>query len=703
MDRNRLFTRAYVLFAAFAIGAICIAGKILHIQFIDGAKWQTKVAHLTTELREIPATRGNIYADSGDLLATSVPIYEIRMDLKAEGLDAADFNANIDSLCIELSGLFGDRTAAQYRDRLVTARKAGNRYYLVKNNVDFDQARQTEKFHLFRRGRFKSGVIYEKQNKRIQPLGDIASRTIGYSRPGIQPVGLEGSYDDLLGGRPGQRYEKRLAGGVWMPINNSNEVDPEDGCDIYSTIDVNIQDVANSALRKQLKKHNARHGCAILMEVKTGYIKAIANLSLSGDSTYTESYNYAVGEATEPGSTFKLASMMAAFEDGKLTIHDSVDTKNGTHRFYDRIMRDSNHEGYGKVDVLTAFQKSSNVGISRLINDQYAADPEQFISRLRKMGLGQPLGIELPGEGKPQLKSPTDPSWSGVTLPWMSIGYELLMTPLQILTFYNAVANNGVMMRPLFVSEVRKNGKLIEKIDPQVINPSIASRSTIEQARQMLESVVSEGGTASNLRFGAYSIAGKTGTAQIANAQYGYKYDQAVSYQASFVGYFPSEAPEYACIVVVNGPSNNVYYGNQVAGPVFKEIADKVYAQRFDLIKSQELPHTHTALHVPISKAGNAEDLRAIFKTLRVPYEEVGQQLDWVSTTSQVDSVVISPRSIKEGLVPNVLGMSLRDGLYVLEQMGLEVRISGKGMIARQSILPGSTVRKGQIIMIELT
>src|SRR5690606_25895041 len=291
-------------------------------------------------------------------------------------------------------------------------------------------------------------------------------------------------------------------------------------------------------------------------------------------------YNYAVGEATEPGSTFKLASLMAAFEDGLIDLHDTIDTENGKYRFYDRIMRDSNGKGHGKIDVLTVFQKSSNVGISRIINESYADNPQKFVDRLYKMGLGRKLGLEISGEGKPIIKDPSDKSWSGVTLPWMSIGYETLMTPLQILTFYNAVANDGVMLKPQFVSEVQRNGITIQENKPVVLNQAIASRETIAKARKMLESVVTDEGTAANLRFGAYHIAGKTGTAQIANAKYGYKYDQAVSYQASFVGYFPAEAPEYTCIVVVNGPSNNVYYANRVAGPVFKEIADKVYAQR---------------------------------------------------------------------------------------------------------------------------
>ncbi len=702
-ERQSMVSKAYVLFLFVCLFAMAIVARLVIIQFIDGQKWEERVEHLTTDLREIVPIRGNIYADNGNLLATSVPVYEIRMDMAADGLGKKEFLTNIDSLSTALSGLFKDRTPAQYRKALSAAYTSGNRYYLVKAGVDYDQIQQATKFPLWKTGRFKSGVIFEKQTIRLQPFKNLAARTVGYNRDGVHPVGLEGAYNAELSGKPGQRYEKRLAGGVWMPIDNNNEVEPEDGCDVYTTIDVNIQDVATNALRKQLHKHNARHGCAVLMEVKTGFVKAIANLTLSGDSTYTEMYNYAVGEATEPGSTFKLASLMAAFEDGLFELTDSIDTGKGYTRFYDRIMRDSNDKGYGEIDVLTAFQKSSNVAISKLINDHYAKDPRAYVDRLFKMGLGRKLGLEIAGEGQPKIKDPDDPSWSGVTLPWMSIGYETLMTPMQILAFYNAVANDGQLVMPQFVSEVRRNGSLVRTNRPKILSQSIASRETILKAKTMLETVVSEEGTASNLRFGAYAIAGKTGTAQIANAQYGYKYDQAVSYQASFVGYFPAEAPEYSCIVVVNGPSNNVYYGNQVAGPVFKEIADKVYAQRFDLIKDSPPSENAVAYKVPVSLSGNSADLKQIFTAFDVSVNDESDDYDWVSTKTGEEEVGLERRSMRDGVTPNVVGMGLRDGLYLLENCGFEVKVQGTGMIVKQSAAPGTPTDKGRKILIELS
>jgi cell division protein FtsI (penicillin-binding protein 3) len=703
-ERNKVTNKAYVIFIGLCLFALGIAGKILVIQFVDGDRWEQKVARLTTDLREIVPARGNIYADNGHLLATSIPIYEIRMDMRAEALTPTVFGESLDSLAWHLSHLFGDKPTSKYKADLTAAYAKGSRYHLVKSGVEYHQFQQAMEFPLWRQGRFASGVIFEKNTTRRMPYGDLASRTVGYTRDGVAPVGLEGAYNTDLRGRSGQRYEKRLAGGVWMPVKSTNEIEPIDGSDLVTAIDVNIQDVAASALRKQLHKHKARHGCAVLMEVKTGYIVAISNLTMATDSSYHEVYNYAVGEATEPGSTFKLAALMAAFEDGKIELTDSIDTKNGKHRFYDRIMRDSNDKGYGKVDVLTAFQKSSNVGISRIIDEEYRSNPRQFVDRLYKMGLGRSLGLEIGGEGAPKIKDPSDKSWSGVSLPWMSIGYETLMTPLQILTFYNAVANDGVMVKPLFAKEVFRNGQSVRRIEPQVIKQSIASRETIQKAKIMLESVVSEEGTASNLRFGAYSVAGKTGTAQIANDKYGYKYAESVSYQASFVGYFPADRPEYSCIVVVNGPGNDVYYGNQVAGPVFKEISDKVFAQRFDLQREYVEPVTNqVAVHVPVSKSGNASDLKSIFKIIEIAVADESEAYPWVTTKTRNDDVLFERRTMPAGRVPNVLGMGLRDGLFLLEQAGLTVKVTGAGVIKSQSIAPGVESASGKKITIELS
>lgn len=703
-DRKKdILWRVYLLYFFACLVGVAILVRIFIIQFVEGEEWSEKSKYLTTDLKNIEAVRGNIYAEDGSLLATSIPVYEIRMDPTVQKLTDEIFAAEVDSLAWHLSKMFGDRSQAQYRNLLYKARREGNRYKLIQRKVNYNQVKKLRNFPIFRRGRNKGGLIVEKQNVRQRPYDVLAARTIGYDREEVQPVGLEGAYREVLRGRPGKRFEKRLAGGIWMPIKDGNEVEPIDGSDLITTIDINIQDVAENALRKQLELHSADHGCVVLMEVETGFIKAIANLSDRYGSGYYEYYNYAIGEATEPGSTFKLPALMAAMEDGLVDITDSVDTKSGKHRFHDRIMRDSNNKGFGKVSVQTAFEKSSNVGISRLIYDAYHKNPQRFIDRLYSMGLGTKLGVSIAGEGSPMIKNVSDKSWSGVTLPWMSIGYETLLTPLQILAFYNAVANDGVLVRPQFVSRVEQHGQLIEEKKPVVLNPSICSPQTVQKARKLLEGVVSPGGTASNLHNSVVSIAGKTGTAQIANDKYGYHYDQKVSYQASFVGYFPVDKPKYSCIVVVNGPTNDVYYGNQVAGPIFKEIALKIFAKDPEFQTDPPQDEQELLVGVPISKSGNAQDLKLVFDRFNVPVEIVDLDAEWVTTTSQKNNVKFNKTILKPNMVPNVKGMCAQDAVYLMERAGLSVAIIGKGVVKEQSVPPGAKVRDGMHVQLNLS
>jgi len=416
-----------------------------------------------------------------------------------------------------------------------------------------------------------------------------------------------------------------------MPINDDKGIEPEDGSDLITTINVNFQDVAEHALLDKVKSNNADHGCALLMEVQTGEILAIANLSRDEDGDYYEYYNYAIGESTEPGSTFKLASLIAALEDDKIKLSDSVDTENGKTKYYDAVMHDSHRGGYGIISVKKAFEVSSNVGVSKLIYRSYWKNPQEFIDRLYSMHLNEPTGIEISGEGHPEIKNVSDKSWSGVTLPWMSIGYEVKLTPLQILTFYNAIANNGKMVRPQFVKEIRRNGKVVRTIKRSIIDDAICSEKTVLAAKEMLEAVVARG-TARNLLNSHYKIAGKTGTAQIANEKYGYKYNSTVSYQASFVGYFPADKPKYSCIVVINAPSKDVYYGNQVAGPVFKEIADKVYASSIDIQEELKyLPQKISESSLP-GKV-NAKRLTNLMGEFNIPVNKV--ESEWVKVTAK--------------------------------------------------------------------
>jgi cell division protein FtsI (penicillin-binding protein 3) len=705
-EQNKDINRAYLVFIFTCLAAIVVLVKLFMVQWAEAPEWKEMAENFVTEYREIDAIRGNILADDGSLLATSVPIYEIRMDLAATALTDDVFSSGIDSLALGLAEIFSHsgRSSADFKKAIIAARRDGNRYFLVKRGVKYHEVQRAKALPIFREGRNKGGVIFEKQNKRIYPFGELAKRTIGYAIDGVTPVGLEGAYAHNLSGVNGKRLERRLIGGQWMPIRDGNEIEPQDGYDLVSTIDINIQDVAESALLKQLQLNNAHHGCAILMEVKTGHIKAIANLTYDEKSqTYAERYNYAIGEATEPGSTFKLASLLAALEEGVVKVTDSVDTGKGRRKFFDRVMHDSNHEGYGKVTVQRAFELSSNVGISSVIFDGFRKDPQRFVDRLHAMGLGRSLGLEIKGEGVPVLKSTSDKTWSGVTLPWMSIGYETTMTPLQILSFYNAVANDGALIKPQFVSEIRDKGELVWQADVEVLNPAIASKQNLAHAREMLEGVVKQG-TASNLKNAQYHIAGKTGTAQIADQESGgYGSLGERTYLASFCGYFPAEAPEYTCIVVVSAPTNQIYYGNLVAGPVFKEIADKVFAKRFDLQQTTHDNSRYDLATIPISKDGRQRDLSKVFSELGIPMHSADPDADWIRTETKEHRVDAVAQNVKENKVANVKGMPLVDALYILENQGLTVHAKGKGVVKSQSLQPGTEIYRGMDISLDLS
>jgi cell division protein FtsI (penicillin-binding protein 3) len=702
-DKQIIFSRVYLVYGMICLFALIILGQVVNVQVVQGDKWRSKEEALTRNYREIDAVRGNIYAADESLLATSIPKYEVRFDANTDALTDTYFNENVGLLADQLAQLFPENSKSEYLADLKMARVKGKRYHLIKRNVKFTELKILKDFPIFRKGKYKGGFIYVQQNKRVKPFNILAARTIGYEREGSN-VGLEGAYSKELSGVKGEQWMQKISGGVWMPISENGGKEPEDGSDVYTTIDVNIQDVAENALLNQLEKHQADHGCVALMEVATGDVKAIANLKRNKDGTYYESYNYAVGESTEPGSTFKLASLMAAFEDGYLELDDVVDTEDGTTKFYDQTMRDSHKGGYGKISIKESFVKSSNVAISKAINRVYASNPQGFVDRLCKMNLNKKLGIEIAGEGAPLIKSIDDESWSGISIPWMSIGYETQMTPLQILTFYNAVANEGKMVRPRFVTEIRQSGKLVKKFDTEVINNSICSKKTIEMAKEMLEGVVEEG-TARNLKNSRYKIAGKTGTAQIANSKYGYKgegYEGKVSHQGSFVGYFPADNPKYTCIVVVNAPSKNVYYGNLVAGPIFKEVADKVYASSIQIHDQLEKKEHLAVSRIPYAKDGAYEDLSKIYAVLGIKTAQEGVNPQWAKVFTGKKEVKVYKKRISEIYVPDVTGMSIKDALYILENKGLSVQFSGDGVVKKQSVSPGERMVKGLNIILEL-
>jgi len=694
------------VYVALCIFAISILYRIIVIQFVQGDEWKAKAEAFTTKVHDIEAVRGNIFDANGALLATSLPYYEIAIDINAPSIDDKLFRENKDSLALSLHMLFKDKSESQYLKILNKARKTKDRYVLLKRNVAYKDLQILKKFPILRKGS-KGGLVTLQTNKRERPFQLLAARTIGLSRPGVKPVGLEGAFDDSLKGISGRRLMQKIAGDVWRPINDENEVEPKDGSDLYTTIDINIQDVAEHALLKALLTNNASHGCVVLMEVKTGAIKAIANLSRGGkDSTeYSENLNYAIGYPTEPGSTFKLASFLALIDDYNISLGEKIFVGKGKKNYYDITVSDS-HEP--ETPVLTAqriFEISSNVGTSSLVVKYYSKNPQQFVDKLNSFGLNKPLGLTIPGEGKPLIKQTKDKDWSGVTLPQMSYGYESLITPLQTLTLYNAIANNGKMVKPQFVKEIKRNENTIATFDTEVIKEQIVKPSTIAKAKQLLEAVVLNG-TGKGLNITAFSVGGKTGTAAIAkNGAYGKKGQR--SYQASFVGYFPADKPLYTCIVVINSPSNGIYYGGLVAGPVFKEIAEKVYASSLDFL-SPINKHNNPITNVPQIGVTKNNELNELAKLLDLPTKNSSGSENYSSRNYNDSAKIVFTESkiedvLKKGVVPNLTGLSAKDALFLLENKGFNVKLMGYGLVKKQSIEAGQKFNRGDKITLILS
>lgn len=686
-----------VVYAAVLVVSLFIVVKVIAIQYDADPEFAKEAEVQATRTMTIEPIRGTIYSADGQVLATSDPRYEIRMDLKT--IDEEDFRLGVDSLAFELSNLFGDRSAEEYYKLLTTAQREGKRYQLIQRNVTGRDFKILSGFSIFKLGQYKGGLIPIKKDRRKKPYGKLASRTIGYEREGVQPVGLEGSFSKELSGVEGKQLMRR-EGGRWIPVSDKYEQEPQNGFDVYSTIDIRLQDVAEHELLRQLEEQGAAHGCVVLMEVHTGKIKAIANLSKLEDGTYAEIYNHAVGRSTEPGSTFKLPSLMVGLEDGKYTIQDSISTNDGTYRFYDRIMRDSKEGGYGVVSVADAFAYSSNVGISRLLNNTYSADPQRFVDGLRKFGLDKLTRINIAGEPEPLIRNVGDAGWSGISLPWMSIGYEVRLTPLQILVFYNAVANNGVMVKPQLVSQVRSGKEVIAEYSTEVLSPRICSPRTIQAARELLGGVVDHG-TGKKLQAASFRIAGKTGTTQIAVDGGGYGKSSGVKHQASFVGYFPADDPMYSCIVVIAAPTKNIY-GAEVSGTVFKAIADKVYAGSLKHHEAINDDQSRPGLSLPEVKKGYAYDIRTVLRELGIAMSKKQTDAGWVSVHRTDEGLLEREETMNKGVMPDVRGMSLKDALFLLENEGLVVALNGAGRVVSQSVKPGVKIEKDVLVELKL-
>jgi len=663
---RKILKRLYVVSAGLFLFAMMVIVKLVSIQMVDGSKYRDLAEKRTEKMFTIEPNRGNLYSDDGSLMATSVSRYTVRFD--AVTVEDEDFRENVKPLSNELSKLLG-KTPSHYQQILRKARANKNRYALVARNLDYSDFMLLKQFPLFEKGPYKGGLIIEQKTVREHPLGKIAERSVGYDRfdeNGYSTrVGLEGAFGQYLRGIEGKRLKQKIAKGQWKPIGLDNIVEPKDGYDVISTIDINIQDIAHHGLLGQLEKYNADHGCVIVMETETGEIKAISNLGRTKEGKYYERLNYAIGESSEPGSTFKLMNLVAGLEDKVIDTSSVIDTEKGSWKIYRHRVRDTKHGGHGKISMAKAFEVSSNVAFAKMVHTSYEKNPDRYVDRLREMKLHQELGLPIKGEGKPFIRYPGEKGWSGLSLAQMAYGYEVSMTPLQILTFYNAIANDGEMVKPRLIKEVKEWNTTIQKFDKEVIDPSICSKQTVNKVRQLMANVVSkEHGTGHRLYSDNFSMAGKTGTAQ---KNYASKDPDKFGYISSFSGYFPAENPKYSCIVVIHEPDKSVgYYGADVAGPVFKSIAQKIYANN-PLINEVEL-------------------MTAENQNLDNEYQKY-----------------YAEAQKKYNRVPNVKGMSGMDAVSILENLGLQVEVTGNGKVKKQSVTQGTDINKVDKIVLELS
>ena len=666
VEENKIISYRIYLFAfAIFLMAVGIIVKLTNIQWVEGDYYRKLAKDRTVRNFVIPANKGNIYSADGSLLATSIPNYTIRFDAVAPQSEA--FEENIRPLADSLSILLG-KPASFYHAQLRKARVQRNRYYLLARGLSYTDYMRMKKFPLFRLGANKGGIISEQKTVREHPIGKIAERTIGYERvnPDGTPdgKGIEWAYRKYLTGKDGKVLKQKIAKGQWKPIRDVNEVDPQDGYDIISTIDVYIQDIAHHALLKQLELYEADHGCVVVMETKTGHVKAISNLGRAKDGSYYETTNYAIAESHEPGSTYKLADMMSLLDDKKVDTNAVYNSNGGVVLYSGKKVRDSHEGGYGKISLAKGFEVSSNTVLVQAVYENYKNDPKQFVGNLNRYGLNSKLGLPLQGEGVPYIPQPGDKHWSAISLPWMAFGYGVHITPLQTLTYYNAVANNGEMVKPQFVSEIREWNKTIKKYDKEVLNPRICSPETIAKLKALLANVVKKG-TGSKLYSKDFPMAGKTGTAQ---ANYNRKDGTEKHYISSFVGYFPADVPQYSCIVVVHEPntSKNNYYGADVAGPVFKRIAQKIF-----------------------TGAPSTNEIKNLNKKIQK------QELSYDNYYSKsLDKIQV---------VPNLKGMAGMDAVALLENLGIKVRAIGIGKVRKQSLQPGQQLTKNAVIILELS
>lgn len=700
---NGIFKKIAFLYKMFVLMALCVIIKIVYMQFISPT--EIKAEDISYRNEVIEALRGDILAKDGRPMATSVPYYQVRIDCTVSNPDT--FKNNVAGLAKELADFFRNKTAAQYKAELVQARKEGKRYKALGNRVvDYAELAQIKKFPILRLGANRGGIITEEKYKRNNPYGRLAYRTIGFINSEGVGVGIEGSCDYYLKGVPGQQVLQRMLGGEWRPINSDASIPPKDGYDIQTTLDIGIQEVAEAALREQIAKgDNVEGATAIVMEIKTGAIRAIANMKKTSDGGYDESYNYAIGDATEPGSVFKLITLVSLLEDGYVTLETPIDAGNGKWSYGGHTYSDVTRGGYGLVNVKKAFEKSSNVAFAKLAVEYYGGNEKKYVDRIQSMKIGERFNLDIQGEARSSIYAPGDAMWSRSSLSSMAIGYATLLTPLHTLTFYGAIANNGKMMKPYFIDNYQQNGEVIKQFMPQEISGTICSKSTAKAAQEAMRGVVEEG-TGKFMNNNLYHVAGKTGTARMSyGGKYGYEKNGYRRYQASFAGFFPYEQPEYAAIVILySGDMRGNFYGGSQAGPVFRQIVDYIYTTSPKWPKLAQATAKKISLpHISIGKAEAdkivVHELGLDGKIVQIPAKANG----WLEFKKDSTKLVAHDYSITSDSLINVTNMGLKDAIYLLENMGYRVTFNGSGRVVSQTPAPGSKVARKTVINLQLS
>jgi cell division protein FtsI (penicillin-binding protein 3) len=694
--KTNILLRIYFVFGIISVAGVLVLWKAFSIQQYKDGYWEHKAEAMNTRHFSLPAERGNIYSADERLLATSLPYFDVYMDLGTDGMTQVMFDDNIDALSAKLAATFKHKSKETWKREITKARKEKKRYYPIRKNVDYALMKEMRQWPLFREGKYKGGLIAEMQQKRKYPYELLAHRTIGYVRENAPSVGVEASYNQYLAGSDGKVLKQKLAGDVWMPIHGAAKVDPKNGKDIITTLQIDLQDAAESALLSALQESQAEFGCAVVMEVSTGAVRAMANLGLLKSGSYGEIRNYAISHRAEPGSTFKLASYLSLLDAGYIKPTDTVHTGGGKWFFYGKVMRDT-HIEESFLSVKEAFARSSNVVIARLVNRYYASQKRAFYSKLKSYGLTEPSGIDLEGEVAPIINQPE--KWSKLSLPWSSTGYEVMLTPIQVLTFYNAVANGGVIVKPYVAEAVVDGVQRISLAPKRVGTKPFASPAAIQQAHYLLRQVIEHPkGTAKAIASEHFSLAGKTGTAKLLNEEgKGYGSDN----QAMFAGFFPVERPRFSCVVMIYNPSGEARTGGSVAAPVFKAIAESALAIDIPSAPVINLPVTEKPLFAASIK-GDPLQLKTLLSKYGYDFE-VGDDIQYLGVHVDKASIKLMPAASKDGIMPDITGMAFDDAVYFLENKGLKIRYEGRGKVVYQSITPGSKIKKGDIVHIKMT